>query len=353
VKLRWYVSRKAMKSICIIEVYIYNRIEQHLSFPPSFTQSWHRRLDAERTSVLALGRNHTAHLVSSLGASILLEPSDEGGDGEGLGNSAVTGASTGSRSGSSNLGNLGGSGLGGRCTRLGRRRGGDGLSGVVRRGGSGWSRVRSTAHLEIDARLVRLVDRRSIPPPLDNTVAGFSALSADIRHGNVKLGPFGVAGHGLRGQGVLVKADEGLANDRVGADLDDGDVGNTVVGRANFDFHRNLLARSVVENLASVLKGNTLALPDAAVRVGALQVLHRALNVAKLIGRLLVEDLVTASGLEALAGLTRSRRLDEAVGGNRRSKASKGNGGGKRLHLEFVVWFVLGSERCGESAMEV
>jgi hypothetical protein len=303
--------------------------------------------------VLALGRNHAAHLVGSLGASIFLEPSDEAGDGEGLGNGAVAGASTGSRSGSSNLGNLGGSGLSGRCTRLRRRRGGDGLRGVVRRGGSGWSRAGSTAHLEIDARLVRLVDRRSIPPPLDNTVAGFSALSADIRHGNVKLGPLGVAGHGLRGQGVLVKADEGLANDLVGADLDDGDVGNTVVGCANFNLHGNLLARSVVENLASVLKGNTLTLPDAAVWVGALQVLHGALNVAKLVGRLLVEDLVTAGGLKTRAGLTRNRRLDEAVGGNRRGKAGKGNGGRERLHFEFVVWLVLVSEKCGESAMEV
>jgi hypothetical protein len=292
--------------------------------------------------MLTLGCDHAAHLVRSPWAGILLEPRDKGSDGESLGNSAVFRTSSSSGSRSSDLSNLGGSGLGGGCSRLGGRRGGNGLGGVARGGGGRRSRARSTTHLEIDARLVRLVDGWGIPPPLDNTVASIGALGANIGHGNVELGPFGVAGDGHRSQGVLVEADEGLANNLVGADFDNGDVGVTIVWSANLNLHGNLLAGSVVEDLTGIFEGNTLALPDAAVWVGALEVLHGALDIAKLVRRLLVKDLITAGGLETRAGLTGSRRLNEAVGGNGRGKASQGNGGRERLHSDccslVCVW---------------
>jgi len=142
-----------------------------------------------------------------------------------------------------------------------------------------------------------------------------------------------------RGHGVLVPADEGLANDLVGRGGDDGDVGYAIVRRVNLHLHVNLLASSVLEDLAAVGEGDTLALPNLAVRVATLEVLDGTLNVAVLVRALGVENLVTAGGFEALTRLTRTGAGDVAVGGDGGGEASNGGGNSERLHCEVVVGF--------------
>lgn len=148
-------------------------------------------------------------------------------------------------------------------------------------------------------------------------------------------------GHGGAGKSVLVPADEGLANDLVGLDADDGDVGNTVVGSADLDLHGDLLASSVGEDLAGIGEWDTLALPHAAVGVVTLEVLESTLDVAEVVGALLVVDLVTAGSLEAITGETGRGRRDVTVGGDGGDEASEGNGGGVGLHVEFG-WLLVG-----------
>lgn len=140
--------------------------------------------------------------------------------------------------------------------------------------------------------------------------------------------------HGRGGKGILVPADEGLADDFVGGDVDDGNVGNTVVGRADFDLHGDDLTSGVLEDLTSVGEGNTLALPHAAVRVVTLEVLESTLNVSVVVRGLGVVDLVTTGSLEAIAGHTGSRLADEAVGCDGRGKAGNGSGDGVGLHCD-------------------
>jgi hypothetical protein len=297
--------------------------------------------------------DHAAQLASSLGASVFLEPRNEAGDGESLGHSARAGtgasliastiASCGR--GSRDLSDLGRSGSGGGfrgggCSRRSRRRRSGRRS---RRGRSrSWGSTRATTHLEVNARLIGLVDGRGVPEPLNHAVTSVGALGADIGHGDFEVGPVWVLRHGAGGEGVLVPADEGLANDLVGLDADDGHVGGTVMGSADLNLDRNLLARSVAEDLAGVRKGNTLALPDAAVGVRALEVLNGTLDVTVLVGVLGVEDLITTSSLQAGTWLTRNGALDEAVGGDGGDEASKGDGSSVGLHC---AWFESVSER--------
>jgi hypothetical protein len=295
--------------------------------------------------VLTSGNDHAAHLVGSVRASVLLEPRNKGGDGECLGHGTGVGSSTsggrrssGVNGGRSSSGDRRGRGGSSRLDRhsgcSGRRRGRSSRrsrSGRLSRGGA---TVRATAHLEVDARLVGLVDGRSIPEPLDDTVTSVGALGADIRHGDIEAGPLRVLGHGDGGQGVLVPADEGRADDLVGLDADDGNVGKTIVRSADLDLHGDLLASGVAEDLTGIIEGNTLTLPDAAVWVGALKVLDGTLNIAVLVGALGVEDLVTAGSLEAGAGLTRSGAGDEAVCGNGGDEASSGDDGRVGLHCD-------------------
>jgi hypothetical protein len=61
------------------------------------------------------------------------------------------------------------------------------------------------------------------------TVTSLSAFFADIGHGDVEARPIGVLVNGRGRERVLVPADERRADNGVGADLDDRDVGNTVV----------------------------------------------------------------------------------------------------------------------------
>lgn len=102
------------------------------------------------------------------------------------------------------------------------------------------------------------------------------------------------------------------------------------------DINRNGddLTGGVAKYFASVRKGNTLAVPKAAVRVGALEVLDRTLDVAVVVGVLLVINLFTAGGLEAVTGQTRRGTSDVAVSGDRGDEASEGNGGGVGLHFD-------------------
>jgi len=234
--------------------------------------------------VLTSGGDHAAELAGSLSASVLLEPSNEAGDGECLGHGAGSGARLRRWGGDlSDLGrNRSGGGYGGGGRSRRSRRGGSGRRSRRRRGRS-WGSTRATSHLEVDARLVGLVNGRGVPKPLDHAVASVGALGTDIGHGDLKVGPVWVLRHGAGRQGVLVPADERLADDLVGLDADDGHVGATVVGSADLNLYGYLLARSVAEDLAGIRKRNTLALPDAAVGVGALEVLDGALDVAELV----------------------------------------------------------------------
>jgi hypothetical protein len=296
-------------------------------------------LNAESASVGArsTGSNGTAKLVGSAGASGLLEPRNELLNGELLGEGSTrVRAGSGGRGGGGGLLNGGGrrdrgsGGSGGRgSSRAGRGSGSAGL------GGGGGVATGATAHAEVDAGLVGLVDGGSIPEPLDDAVTSLGALAADIGHGDVELGPLGVGRDGARGQSVLVPADEGLANDLVGADLDDGNVGNTVVGSADLNLHGDDLTGSVGEDLAGIREGNTLAVPHPAVGVVTLEVLEGTLDVAEVVTVLLVVDLVTADLLKTLAGHTGSGRGNVSVGSDGGDEASKGNSSGVGLHFEF------------------
>ena len=140
------------------------------------------------------------------------------------------------------------------------------------------------------------------------------------------------------GQGIRVPALKRLTDDLVGLDVDDGDVGNTVMGSTDLDLHGNDLASSVGEDLTSIGEWDTLALPHAAVGVFTLKVLESTLDVAVMVGALLVVDLVTAGSLEAITGETGSRGGDEAVSGDGGSEASEGNSSGVGLHFDSSCW---------------
>ena len=150
-------------------------------------------------------------------------------------------------------------------------------------------------------------------------------------------------GDGGGGESVRVPALEGLADDLVGLDVDDGDVGNTVVRGTDLNLHGDDLAGGVLEDLTSVGEWDTLALPHAAVRVVTLEVLESTLDVTVVVGALLVVDLVTAGSLEAITRKTGRGGGDETVGGDGGGEASKGNGGGVGLH--FDGW-VVGLKGC-------
>jgi len=149
-----------------------------------------------------------------------------------------------------------------------------------------------------------------------------------------------VSRHGRGGEGVLVPADERLADDLVGSDVDDGNVGNTVVRSADLNLHGDDLSGGVLEDLASIGEWHTLALPRAAVGVVTLsEVLKSTLDVSVVVGALGVVELVTTGSLEAITGHTRSGLADEAVGGDGGGKASNGGGDSVGLHCD-CCWVV-------------
>jgi hypothetical protein len=290
------------------------------------------------------GSDGTAELGSGARASLLLEPRDELLNGELLGKLIRRASSASSRGlgrgRGSGGGGLSGSGGGsrGRRSRGSRRRRGGGSRRLGRGGGSrGRTRAGAGAHCEVNAGLVGLVDLGGVPVPLDDAGALLGALGTDVGHGDVEAGPVGVLVHGGGGEGVLVPADEGLADDLVGLGVDNGDVGNTIVRGMDLNLHGDDLASGVGEDLAGIGEGDALALPHLAVGVVAVEVLEGTLDIAILVGVLGVVDLITAGGLEAITGQTGSGRGDEAVGGDGGGKASNGKGGGVGLHVEVFL----------------
>lgn len=137
---------------------------------------------------------------------------------------------------------------------------------------------------------------------------------------------------GDRGKGVLVPADEGLADDLVGGNVDDGNIGNTVVGSTNLNLHVDLLAGSVGINVLGIRKGDTLALPNTTVGVAALEVLLGTLNVAVVVGNLSVPNAITASGPETIAREAGLWEFDKAVTRNGRGEACNGGSDSVGLH---------------------
>lgn len=121
----------------------------------------------------------------------------------------------------------------------------------------------------------------------------------------------------------MIPALESGADDTVGAGLDDGDVGCAGVRRVDIDSHGDDLAGSVGVHLGVVGKWYTLALPDLAVGLGALHVLNGTLDIAEVIGVLVVEDLLSTSSCEARTRKTRLRASDIAVGSDGGDEARK------------------------------
>lgn len=296
--------------------------------------------------------NHAAELVSGTGTGVGPEPGDEALDGEGLwelgaGAGAGAGASVGARA---SVGT--GTSVGTRATgvsrgslwysrrRRRRRRGNWSSGGAVAR-----TRTRARSHGKVDARLVALVDCRGVPEPLNDTVAFYFALSGDVGHLKAEFGPFRVLAHGNRGKGVLVPADEGLADNLVSGSEDNRNVGMAIVGSTDLNLHVDLLARGVGLDLGMIGEWDALALPDAAVRVAALKVLDGALDIAVAVRVLSVVDTVTAGSLEASAGLTGRWADDEAVASDRGGEACDNSSDGERLHCGGSYGFAEESER--------
>lgn len=256
-----------------------------------------------------------------------------GGGGEGLGQDAG-GESGGDllselavARGSGGGGGGGGGGDGGGQSGAGLSSGdgdlGGGRGGSGGGAGAGAARGRAgagAAHGEVDAGLVGLVDGLGVPVPLDNAVTGGGALAAKVGgHGDVEGGVSGLD-TGLGG-GVDIPALQGRADDAVGGSVDDGDVGNTGVGGTDVDLEVDGLARGVgLDVVLVVVELVALAEPDVAlggivVALGAGN-LELALDVAVVVGLLVVVDLLTASGGHGITRHTGLGAGDEAVAGD-------------------------------------
>lgn len=255
------------------------------------------RLSAESTAGLALGAGR--RIVSSLG----------GGGGGSVG---------GDRGGRSSAG-------GGRGGRAGGSRAGGA-------GGAG-----GAADDEVDAAHVGLVDGAGVPPPLEGAAALCGAGGGQVGgdgDGEVLVAVLDTRGGG----GVAVPADEGLADDGVGAQVDDGDVGDAVVGRGDVDDEGDLLAgREALDGrVGGVAELVAAALPQVAlggVKVGLRGAdLGHGLDVAVVVRRLHVPDLLAAGGLHGVAQGAGGGRGDTAVG--RDTGGEEGGSGDLLVHLD-------------------
>lgn len=101
---------------------------------------------------------------------------------------------------------------------------------------------------------------------------------------------------------------------------------------ANLDFHGDLLAGGEAVDFSGVGEGNAFAVPHTAVGMRALEVLESTLDVTVVVGVLLVEDLVSTGGFEAIAWKTRGGAGYEAVSGDRGGQARKGDDRCEGLH---------------------
>lgn len=257
-------------------------------------------LSAEGTAGLALGAR--GGVISSLGG---------GGGGSSVG---------GDRGGSSR--SAGGSG--------GSRAGGSRARGARARAGS-------TADDEVDAGDVGLVDGAGVPPPLEGAAALLGAGGGQVGgdgDGEVLVAVLDA----LLGGGVAVPGDEGVADDRVGAEVDDGDVGDARVGRGDVDDEGHLLARGealdrvgggVVELVAAALPQVALGGVEVGLRGADLR---HGLDVAVVVRRLHVPDLVAAGGLHGITQGARGGGGDPAVG--RDAGGEEGGSGDLLVHLD-------------------
>lgn len=241
------------------------------------------RLSAEGTAVLALGASRGVVRLGSL----------RGGSGSGVG------------------GDRGGGSRGAGGSRGGRARG---RAGGARAGGA-----RGTGDDKVDAAHVGLVDGAGVPPPLEGAAALGGAGGGQVGgDGDAKVLVAVLDARG--GGGVAVPADEGVADDAVGGQVDDGDVGDARVGRGNVDDKGDLLAGGealdrvgggVVELVAAALP--QVALGGVKVGLGGADLGH-GLDVAVVVRGLHVPDLVTAGGLHGIAQGAGGGRGDTAVG---------------------------------------
>jgi hypothetical protein len=265
-------------------------------------------------------------LINGLLVIAVLVVAGVGGSSGGLGNGGGHALEDGAEGGRSNSDGLeGGGGL-----LSGRGGGSDGGSrGSGRRLGGTRSGAGAGASADdkVNARLVGLVDIRSIPEPLENTVSSLGALTTQALGKSDAEGS--VVGVETSVGSIVLKLDKRLSDHLISGGLDNGDVGVTGVRSSNVDVKVNLLTELVALDIVLVVvELEALAQPEVAVlgvKVGSDDLLD-ALDVAVDVGALLVEGLLAASSLEGVAGLAGRRRLDEAVGGDEGKKSKKGGG---------------------------
>lgn len=193
-------------------------------------------------------------------------------------------------------------------------------------------------HLEINARLVRLLSFRRIPVHLqsvnigtfhgshlrqwktylDGTRPTLHALISQIRwHLDREVLPRRL--HWLAGHGILVPARQVRSNDTVAREIDDRDIGRARVRCDNLEIHVHLLARRVfvhVGCIVCVLEPFTLpevALGSLVVALGGSK-LFKALNVVVDVTIEVVVCLFAACGFVRGARVPRSWRLEVAMG---------------------------------------
>lgn len=232
---------------------------------------------------------------------------------------------------------------GGRGSSVGGDRGGGGRSAGGSRGGrargsrAGGAGAGSTTNDEVDAADVGLVDGAGVPPPLQGAAALGGAGGGQVGgDGNAEVLVAGLDAGG--GGGVAVPADEGVADDAVGGQVDDGDVGDSGVGRGDVDDEGDLLAGGealdgvgggVVELVAAALPQVALGGVEVGLRGADL---GHGLDVAVVVRRLHVPDLLTAGGLHGIAQGTGGGGGDPAVG---RDAGGEESGSGDLLvHLD-------------------
>lgn len=206
--------------------------------------------------------------------------------------------------------------------------GGRGDGSARARGGRARGAGAGATDSEVDARLVGLVDAAGVPPPLDDTLTSGGALTAEVLGDGDVEGSVGGLDTGGSG-GILVPVLQDRANDAVGGSLDDGDVGGTGVGSADVDLEGHGLAElEGLDVVLVVVELVALAEPDVAlggvvVALGAGD-LELALDVAVVVGLLVVVDLLTASGSHGITRHTGRRAGDEAVASNNAGQDGEG-----------------------------
>ena len=194
--------------------------------------------------------------------------------------------------------------------------------GIVGVGSSSGGRARRrtrvrTADGKVNARLIGLVNRLGKPVPLQYTVTSGRALAAQILgdgHAEIRI----ILGDARLGGSVVLPRLQRATDHAVRGGIDDRDVGDTRVRRADVDLELDGLAWSVGLDVVLVV-GEFVALaePDVAlfgiVVVLALCDLELALHVAIVVGFLVVVDLFAAGRLHGGAGHSRGGFADEAV----------------------------------------